>query len=194
MPTVLPFVASDAIRAAFSAAMSAMYRNEVPAYGTLMELVADINAATLDKQPDLRASPRLPRRWTAICDERARRHPPRHRGRACHDAPRVRVMGMFPVGYYDISEAGVPVHSTAFRPVGEEALKVNPFRVFTSLLRPRPPSPIPNCVPPRGKSRPGAAFSPTVRSRWWRRPSVTRAFARRRRALRGRGAEHLPLA
>lgn len=39
------------------------------------------------------------------------------------------------VGYYDLSAAGVPVHSTAFRPVGEAALKHNPFRVFTSLLR-----------------------------------------------------------
>ncbi|MEW9808815.1 DUF1338 family protein, partial [Mesorhizobium sp. ZMM04-5] len=45
------------------------------------------------------------------------------------------VMGMFPVGYYDLSEAGVPVHSTAFRAVDAAALKVNPFRVFTSLLR-----------------------------------------------------------
>src|SRR5262249_46633495 len=46
-----------------------------------------------------------------------------------------RVMGMFPVGYYDLSVAGVPVHATAFRPVSDEALRVNPFRVFTSLLR-----------------------------------------------------------
>lgn len=45
------------------------------------------------------------------------------------------VMGMYPVGYYDLSTAAVPVHSTAFRPVGEEALKRNPFRVFTSLFR-----------------------------------------------------------
>ncbi|WP_136068900.1 2-oxoadipate dioxygenase/decarboxylase HglS, partial [Modicisalibacter radicis] len=45
------------------------------------------------------------------------------------------VMGMVPVGYYDLSEAGVPVHSTAFRPVDDEALASNPFRVFTSLLR-----------------------------------------------------------
>ena len=35
------FVSPDAIRSAFSAAMSAMYKQEVPAYGTLMELVAD---------------------------------------------------------------------------------------------------------------------------------------------------------
>ncbi len=45
------------------------------------------------------------------------------------------VMGMFPVGYYDLSVAGVPVHSTAFRPTDERALARNPFRVFTSLLR-----------------------------------------------------------
>ena len=45
------------------------------------------------------------------------------------------VMGMHPVGYYDLAAAGVPVHSTAFRPVDDDALKRNPFRVFTSLLR-----------------------------------------------------------
>jgi uncharacterized glyoxalase superfamily metalloenzyme YdcJ len=42
---------------------------------------------------------------------------------------------MEPVGYYDRSVAGVPVHSTAFRPVSDAALLANPFRVFTSLLR-----------------------------------------------------------
>ena len=45
------------------------------------------------------------------------------------------VMGMAPVGYYDLSVAGIPVHSTAFRPTADEALRRNPFRVFTSLLR-----------------------------------------------------------
>lgn len=45
------------------------------------------------------------------------------------------VMGMHPVGYYDLSVAGVPVHSTAFRPRTAKALAHNPFRVFTSLLR-----------------------------------------------------------
>jgi uncharacterized glyoxalase superfamily metalloenzyme YdcJ len=42
------------------------------------------------------------------------------------------VMGMAPVGYYDLSVAGVPVHSTTFRPVTDAALAYNPFRVFTS--------------------------------------------------------------
>jgi uncharacterized glyoxalase superfamily metalloenzyme YdcJ len=45
------------------------------------------------------------------------------------------VMGMAPVGYYDLSAAAVPVHSTAFRPIKDEALRRNPFRVFTWLLR-----------------------------------------------------------
>ncbi|MFH7397053.1 2-oxoadipate dioxygenase/decarboxylase family protein, partial [Pseudomonas syringae group genomosp. 7] len=44
-------------------------------------------------------------------------------------------MGMQPVGYYDLTAAGVPVHSTAFRAVHEHALQVSPVRVFTSLLR-----------------------------------------------------------
>src|SRR5699024_4143326 len=45
------------------------------------------------------------------------------------------VMGMQPVSYYDLSVAGVPVHSTAFRPVKKRELDRNPFRLFTSLLR-----------------------------------------------------------
>lgn len=129
------FMSSDAIRAAFSAAMSAMYRDEVPAYGTLMELVADVNAATLEQQPGLRASLEATETLDRISEER---HGAIRLGTEAELAMMRRVfavMGMFPVGYYDLSEAGVPVHSTAFRPVGEEALKINPFRVFTSLLR-----------------------------------------------------------
>lgn len=45
------------------------------------------------------------------------------------------LMAMYPVNYYDLSTSGLPVHATAFRPVTEESLAVNPFRVFTSLLR-----------------------------------------------------------
>jgi uncharacterized glyoxalase superfamily metalloenzyme YdcJ len=42
---------------------------------------------------------------------------------------------MEPVSYYNLAPAGVPVHSTAFRPTDPEALRRNPFRVFCSLLR-----------------------------------------------------------
>lgn len=45
-------------------------------------------------------------------------------------------MGMHPVGYYDLSTSGIPVHATAFRPIAQESLDKNPFRIFTSLLRP----------------------------------------------------------
>lgn len=46
------------------------------------------------------------------------------------------ILGMHPVGYYDLSTSGVPVHATAFRPISHSSLSINPFRVFTSLLRP----------------------------------------------------------
>lgn len=128
-------VSPDVIRSRFSAAMSAMYRDEVPAYGTLMDLVGAVNAETLAADPAEAA--RL-----AANDDLARISEERHGAIRVGTAAELftirrlfAVMGMAPVGYYDLSEAGVPVHSTAFRPVGEAALKVNPFRVFTSVLR-----------------------------------------------------------
>lgn len=36
-------ITADEIRESFSQAMSAMYQQEVPQYGTLLELVADVN-------------------------------------------------------------------------------------------------------------------------------------------------------
>ncbi|WP_280192499.1 VOC family protein [Delftia sp. PS-11] len=129
------FVSSDEIRTRFSSAMSEMYRKEVPQYGTLIELVADINAQTLQAQPALmeqmQRSGELPRLGVE-------RHGAIRVGTAAELSMLRRlfaIMGMEPVGYYDLSVAGVPVHSTAFRPVGDAALLANPFRVFTSLLR-----------------------------------------------------------
>ena len=46
------------------------------------------------------------------------------------------LMGMYPTAYYDLSTSGLPVHATAFRPIKQESLDKNPFRLFTSLLRP----------------------------------------------------------
>lgn len=129
------FVSPDAIRSLFAQAMSRMYRTEVPLYGDLITLVARINAQTLAADPALAAQ--LQRN-----DERARLDDERHGairvGTAAELATLRRlfaVMGMQPVGYYDLSVAGVPVHSTAFRPTTAAALAANPFRVFTSLLR-----------------------------------------------------------
>lgn len=129
------FLAPDQIRARFSAALSVMYRAEVPAYGTLLDLVAQVNAQVLQADPDLRRQLEDSGTLDRVSVER---HGAIRLGTAqeLYDMRRIfAVMGMAPVGYYDLSPAGVPVHSTAFRPVGAQALSVNPFRVFTSLLR-----------------------------------------------------------
>lgn len=133
--TVQPFVSPDLIRQRFSKAMSDMYREEVPLYGALMELVEQTNREVLARQPDIA-------RQLDSTGEIQRLDMERHGairvGTATELATLARlfaVMGMQPVGYYDLTPAGVPVHSTAFRAVHEEALQVSPFRVFTSLLR-----------------------------------------------------------
>ncbi|MBK0024982.1 VOC family protein [Stenotrophomonas sp. S48] len=129
------FVSPDLIRRLFAQAMSRMYRTEVPLYGALVDLVERINTQVLEEDPALAAQ--LQRN-----DERARLDEERHgaiRVGTVQELATLRrlfaVMGMYPVGYYDLSVAGVPVHSTAFRPLTAAALAQNPFRVFTSLLR-----------------------------------------------------------
>lgn len=48
-------IQTDTIRSMFSQAMSDMYRAEVPQYGALIDLVREVNAATLAADPALRA-------------------------------------------------------------------------------------------------------------------------------------------
>ncbi|MEY9178859.1 putative glyoxalase superfamily metalloenzyme YdcJ [Bradyrhizobium sp. USDA 326] len=132
MTDMLP---ADEIRTLFSRAMSNMYRAEVPQYGALIELVSDVNAQIRSDNAG------LDRRLHAN-GETERLSLERH-GAIRLGTPEelatirrlFRVMDMHPVGYYDLSVAGVPVHATAFRPIELEALRRNPFRVFTSLLR-----------------------------------------------------------
>ena len=113
----------DLLRGAFSEALSGMYRREVPLYGTLLELVAETNRAA-----------------SGDTDQRlgSERHGAIRVGTAQELALVARlftVLGMRPVGYYDLAGAGVPVHATAFRPIDARGLAISPFRVFTSLLR-----------------------------------------------------------
>lgn len=133
--TTQAFVDPDEIRARFARAMSDMYKAEVPLYGTLLELVSDINQRTLANNPTLAEQLRQTGEIERLDQER---HGAIRVGTAQELATLRRlfaVMGMYPVGYYDLSEAGVPVHSTAFRAVHETSLQKSPFRVFTSLLR-----------------------------------------------------------
>ncbi|QFY61711.1 VOC family protein [Rhizobium grahamii] len=129
------FVSTDRIRSLFTEAMSQMYRAEVPQYGTLLELVAEVNAEVLATNADLRE--RLTRAGELERID-VERHGAIRLGTAeeLHTIRRLfAVMGMQSVGYYDLSVAGVPVHSTCFRPIDDQSLSINPFRVFTSLLR-----------------------------------------------------------
>ncbi|MGY3533946.1 2-oxoadipate dioxygenase/decarboxylase HglS [Bradyrhizobium sp. USDA 4452] len=128
-------VTEDDIRSRFSDAMSTMYRSEVPQYGTLLNIVAQVNANVLERQPALR-------RELEVAGELERLGAERHGAIRLGTANELstmrrlfRVMGMSAVGYYDLAPAGVPVHSTAFRAIGEASLNKSPFRVFTSLLR-----------------------------------------------------------
>jgi uncharacterized glyoxalase superfamily metalloenzyme YdcJ len=129
------FVPADEIRASFSSAMSAMYREEVPLYGELISLVAAVNADALTK--DLDRPARLSRAGGS-----GRLDVERHGAIRVGTAEELSilrrlfaVMGMHPVGYYDLAAAGIPVHATAFRPIELDALAHSPFRIFTSLLR-----------------------------------------------------------
>lgn len=111
-----------------------MCQQEIPQYGTLLELVTDVDLAILESNPQLHE--RLTNADELAC-----------LNVECHGAIRMNiaeelatlccmfaVMGIYPVNYYDLSQAGVPVHSAALRPIDGAALARNPFWVFTSLL------------------------------------------------------------
>lgn len=129
------FINSDDIRHDFSIAMSEMYQKEVPLYGDLIDLVSEVNTEVLNKQPEIRQQ----LEHTGEIDRlNMERHGAIRLGTAAELSMMRRlfaVMGMYPVGYYDLAPAGVPVHSTAFRAIDTQSLNKSPFRVFTSLLR-----------------------------------------------------------
>ncbi|WP_156680388.1 VOC family protein [Sphingomonas profundi] len=134
-PATDRFQPPHAIRAAFAAAMSLMYAQEVPQYRALTDLVAAVNRRVLAGDPALAERMARSGETARLAGER---HGAIRVGTADELATIARafaVMGMAPVGYYDLAPAGVPVHATAFRAVEETALTVSPFRVFTSLLR-----------------------------------------------------------
>lgn len=113
-------VPADYLRAEFSDRLSSLYRTEVPAYDTLLQIVAEINGDDSG---------------TRLGSER---HGAIRVGQASELSDIARLfgmMGMHPVSYYDLSVAGLPVHSTAFRPISAESFDISPFRMFTSLLR-----------------------------------------------------------
>jgi len=112
------------IRLAFAKALSTMYQQEVPLYSKLLSLVNAINLAHLGGD--------------SISHPHQERHGAIRLGKASELFNMRRLfalMNMYPVAYYDLSTAGLPVHSTAFRAINTSDLDINPFRIFTSLLR-----------------------------------------------------------
>ena len=129
------FISSDDIRHDFSIAMSEMYQKEVPLYGDLIDLVTEVNTKVLSKQPEVKEQLEHTGEINRLNLER---HGAIRLGTEAELSMMRRlfaVMGMHPVGYYDLAPAGVPVHSTAFRATETQSLHKSPFRVFTSLLR-----------------------------------------------------------
>jgi len=116
-------ITADEIREHFSQAMSAMYQQEVPQYGTLLELVADVNLAVLENNPQLHEQ-------LANADELARLNVERHgaiRVGTAEELATLRrmfaIMGMYPVSYYDLSQAGLElIENRALRERAEAIL------------------------------------------------------------------------
>jgi len=125
------FVSAHKIRLLFTLAMSKMYQEEVPQYAKLCSLVTAVNNQVLEKNLHLLSG----QEKSSLSIER---HGAIRLGTAEELSTMRRlfaVMAMLPVDYYDLSVAGIPVHSTAFRSIDVESLETSPFRVFTSLLR-----------------------------------------------------------
>ncbi|KAI5456791.1 hypothetical protein BGZ63DRAFT_408933 [Mariannaea sp. PMI_226] len=133
------FVDADELRTSFASAMSSMYQKEVPLYGDLINIVRGVNFSTLQKKQ----GHNVPTTSAAIRTSSERLTLERHgaiRLGTPYELQTVRrifnVLGMRPVGYYDLSVAGLPMHATCFRPIDTSSLDRNPFRIFTTLLRP----------------------------------------------------------
>ena len=130
------YLSSDGIRHMFSQAMSSIYQEEVPLYGDLLSLVAATNESIMASDPALQARLKTTGQIERLSCER---HGAIRLGTADEIRTMARflnVMGMRSVGYYDLSQAGLPVHATCFRCLDLISLEKNPFRLFVSLLRP----------------------------------------------------------
>lgn len=120
------FVDTNNLRASFANALSLMYQQEVPLYTELKELVYQVNKNT--NEPELLKDKHLDlERHGAIRLGTPKELSVMRQFFKC--------LGMYPVAYYDLSVAGIPVHSTAFRPLNPNDITQSPFRVFCSLLR-----------------------------------------------------------
>lgn len=126
------------LRARFCHALSEMYKTEVPLYGDLIDVVLEADTKALQKSTKSRETAPINPDDVLPSRHRVERHGAIRLGTPLELSTIRRmfaVMGMYPVGYYDLSLAGFPMHATAFRPTTQDALAAHPFRVFTTVLR-----------------------------------------------------------
>ncbi|PIR39557.1 MAG: DUF1338 domain-containing protein [Alphaproteobacteria bacterium CG11_big_fil_rev_8_21_14_0_20_39_49] len=121
------FLRPATIRARFEKSLSQMFSNEVEAYSKTLPIVREINLEYRQEHNIVTDEPLAEEHHGAI------RVASKQEFRQI--VALFNVMGMKPVGYYNLHEAAkLPIHSTAFRDVSEDGLKENRFRVFASLL------------------------------------------------------------
>lgn len=132
-----PLVDPTTLRARFAVRLAEIYGAEVPAYLTLVEVSAQVNARVMQ------ARGAEAERLGSIERVTAERHGAIRVGSPTEMAQAAQVfaaLGMYPTGFYDLRDAQprpIPVISTAFRPHDRDELARNPFRVFTSMLVPQ---------------------------------------------------------
>lgn len=131
------YVDADSLRTTFALAMSAMYKAEVPLYDDLIQIVQRVNRDVHSQRAQHNGEGAM---LDASIDRLTlERHGAIRLGtpQELYTARRIfNVLGMHPVGYYDLSVADLPMHATCFRPISSQSLERSPFRVFTTLLRP----------------------------------------------------------
>lgn len=130
MPT--DFVSGEELCRLFAEAVEFLYRQELPVFDELLATVARVNASCeADSAP-------LLGRTGGLARVNAERHVVIRLGTAQElsiTARAMKLMGLEPIGYYDLSLDGYPLHSTSFRSLDPEVHGRTPFRVFVSLLR-----------------------------------------------------------
>lgn len=127
------YIEANTLRGTFSLAMSAMYKTEVPLYGDLVKIVNNVNEEIRSRNTSSADVHDNPQRLTLERHGAVRLGTPQE----LHTVRRIfAILGMYPVGYYDLAVAGLPMHATCFRPIDTAALEANPFRMFTTLLQP----------------------------------------------------------
>ncbi|KAJ6114534.1 hypothetical protein N7486_000312 [Penicillium sp. IBT 16267x] len=128
----------NALRARFCHALSEMYKSDVPLYGDLVDVVWEADAKAIQCSQSLEGKQVIDPDDILPSRHRVERHGAIRLGTP-QELSTIRrmfaVMGMYPVGYYDLGLAGFPMHTTAFRPKTHDALAEHPMDLLTERTR-----------------------------------------------------------